>query len=328
MVDSDAADWRTGLLYLSPYTLIVASISCSLMIKLRIDVMLSLDGCYAPTVLGGSKSGAFDLGHFHDQGLWELVLVEDGLHRIDGSGTTHRLLPGDVYLLQPGHAYILKHGDAAHFAHLGFIVRAARLEPIDGAFGLRLVEPEVQPDALGTWDRPLPLHLRLFEPEYLGNEIRYMIDLIQQGAAGHLTAGARLVRLLEMLVRSKESRFADTNPAEPLDKIAAAERAIINRVGQYPRVADVAAAVSISCGHFSRLFKAQRGEAAGEFLRRVRLQTAMHLLRTTDQSIADVAQAVGYRSTSAMDHAFQAANARSPRQWRIAARRAGIDDPL
>jgi transcriptional regulator GlxA family with amidase domain len=79
--------------------------------------------------------------------------------------------------------------------------------------------------------------------------------------------------------------------------------------------------VQISRGHFTRLFIAARGESPGTFLREARFNAAQKLLHTTEKSIAEVAKEVGYRSTSAMDHAFQAAGTRTPREWRIMSRR-------
>jgi hypothetical protein len=176
-------------------------------------------GTYAPTVLAGSAQVDQGLGRYHQQGLWEMVLVEDGVHKVTQNRRQERLVSGDVYLLQPGHCYQLHSSQGALLTHIGFLVKAAAILPDTTQPEYQLQRQEAQPDAMATWGIQLPLRLRLFEPDYLGNELRYMQALFIQGDFALLTANARLAMLLQSLVRTKADQFANTNPTAALDKV-------------------------------------------------------------------------------------------------------------
>ena len=70
---------------------------------------------------------------------------------------------------------------------------------------------------------------------------------------------------------------------------------------------------STFCHHFRRVV----GQTPMGFIREIRLTHALTLLRTTDDSITDIAVAVGYRWTSHFCKAFRAATGLSPMEYRL-----------
>ena len=83
---------------------------------------------------------------------------------------------------------------------------------------------------------------------------------------------------------------------------------------------DVAREVGVNRRTLERRFQGALGRSVREELRRRRLQVACELLRSTRDSIADIAPRVGYRSTQYLHRAFLAAYGMTPRAYRLGKR--------
>lgn len=68
----------------------------------------------------------------------------------------------------------------------------------------------------------------------------------------------------------------------------------------------VAEQVALSPTYFSRVFKQTMGCTFVEYLTRVRLEEARHLLRTTTLSLAEISYTVGYQSPNYFSEVFKA----------------------
>lgn len=71
--------------------------------------------------------------------------------------------------------------------------------------------------------------------------------------------------------------------------------------------------------HLVRTFAAVFGETPHRYLQRRRLERAMYLLRTTDQSVTDVCMSVGYSSLGAFSELFTQVVGTSPSEYRATA---------
>ena len=88
---------------------------------------------------------------------------------------------------------------------------------------------------------------------------------------------------------------------------------------------DVLSAVAcVSESNFVRSFKATFGETPHRYLQRRRIERAMYLLRTTDDSVTDVCMAVGFASLGSFSRTFSAVVGESPSAFRV--RRGRLDD--
>ncbi len=79
---------------------------------------------------------------------------------------------------------------------------------------------------------------------------------------------------------------------------------------------DVAGAVYISPCYLSRIFKQTQGLNFIDYLTSVRLENAKHLLRTTSESIAEIAKKVGYRDPKYFSRVFKKYEGCSPGEYR------------
>jgi AraC-like DNA-binding protein len=81
-------------------------------------------------------------------------------------------------------------------------------------------------------------------------------------------------------------------------------------------VDDLARAAGLSRAHFSREFRRAFGESPHAYLLTRRLERAAALLRTTDQSVADICFSVGLRSVGSFTTSFTRTYGMSPTTFR------------
>jgi AraC-like DNA-binding protein len=81
-------------------------------------------------------------------------------------------------------------------------------------------------------------------------------------------------------------------------------------------VDDLAAAAGLSRAHFSREFRRAFGESPHAYLLTRRLERAAMLLRTTDNSVAEICLAVGLQSIGSFTTSFSRTFGKSPSTYR------------
>src|SRR4051794_41981236 len=81
-------------------------------------------------------------------------------------------------------------------------------------------------------------------------------------------------------------------------------------------VDDLARAAGLSRAHFSRAFRGAFGESPHAYLLTRRLERAAALLRTTDNSVAEICFAVGLQSVGSFTTSFGRAYGMSPTAYR------------
>ena len=78
----------------------------------------------------------------------------------------------------------------------------------------------------------------------------------------------------------------------------------------------LASEAGLSRFHFCRAFKESTGLSPHAWLRQLRLEQAMNMLRDTDASVVSVAVALGYSSQTAFTAAFHKLTGETPSDWR------------
>lgn len=84
------------------------------------------------------------------------------------------------------------------------------------------------------------------------------------------------------------------------------------------RLADVAGLVGVSTSHFSRAFKKTFGRPFSQYVTAARLERARTLLRSTRQSISDIALTCGMADQSHLTRLFHRRFGAPPHAWRRA----------
>jgi LacI family transcriptional regulator len=163
---------------------------------------------------------------------------------------------------------------------------------------------------------PVPLSAIEFSQRDTGKAaVKLLADLINRKSAPAQT----FVSPRAVITRRSTDILAVDDPT-----VARAIRYIWDHLDLRLNVSDVAKAVSTPRYKLERLFRKYLERGVGEELRRARLERFRHLLRTTDQTVDQLAPQVGYRSSKRLHSVFKNAFGQTPRRYRLEAQ--GADD--
>lgn len=102
------------------------------------------------------------------------------------------------------------------------------------------------------------------------------------------------VTLLAALLAKLEKTSAGDAPAKPMSAVSQAELYIFTHFRSQMSLTDVADAVALSPGYFSRLFRAEKGVNFKTYLNRMRFEYAKRLLDYTDRTVMQVCADCGF----------------------------------
>ena len=120
---------------------------------------------------------------------------------------------------------------------------------------------------------------------------------------------------MQAFLRAASRCEPDTRPMkrDPMsEQIAAALHMIATDYARELRVSELAHRCNMSVGYFRKLFTANVGMNPQQYILRVRLSFAEHLLRTTDKQILSISEEVGFRSLSSFNRQFHKAYGFAP----------------
>ena len=112
-----------------------------------------------------------------------------------------------------------------------------------------------------------------------------------------------------------------SRPTASLIRVCRARDLIREYYAHGVSLADCAAEAELSPWHLLRSFRAAFGETPQEFLTRLRLERARHLLTVTDRSVTEVCLDVGFSSLGTFSLLFKRHIGCSPREYRRQVRR-------
>lgn len=118
-----------------------------------------------------------------------------------------------------------------------------------------------------------------------------------------------LIQSCRLLGEKKSSRLSDFYVKEAISYIEQNYHKNIT-------VEEIAHSLGIDRSYFGKLFKKNMGKSPQQFLINYRMVKAAELLKTTQLSIGEIAQGVGYENQLHFSRAFKSAYGVSPREWR------------
>ncbi|MDA3963351.1 MAG: AraC family transcriptional regulator [Planctomycetota bacterium] len=133
---------------------------------------------------------------------------------------------------------------------------------------------------------------------------------------------ALVVRLLLGLVQIQGGGHEPQRPAlnrsAEVHQVTAALAFMQRHLDQMITRDEIAAAAHCSPAHLARLFRREQGASVGTVLTNLRVERAKGLLLSTQQSIAQIAGAVGFASYNHFSHVFRRAVGIAPSAYRRA----------
>lgn len=188
--------------------------------------------------------------------------------------------------------------------------------------GYMACEPRLSEIFLAGLPKILKVHVAS-EPsgEWLAHSIRFSVD-----QAGESYAGSELVlaRLSEVLFVETLRRYINALPPDRTGWLAGARDPIIGQAlallhkepGDPWTLSGLARRVGLSRTRIAERFRHFLGESPMAYLAQWRLKLAAEMLQSTEDSVAQVAAAVGHGSESAFNRAFKREFGSPPAQFR------------
>jgi AraC family transcriptional regulator len=170
-------------------------------------------------------------------------------------------------------------------------------------------------------DRPVGLvdGLGIVDPSILDVAIKVNSELASPGTGSRLLGDA-LAQLLVVQLLRRHSTLRRVAACERLDipphKLRAALDFIDAHLNEDVTLAAIAAAARMSTFRFARGFKKAIGHSPYQYVIERRLVRAKEMLRTTRESIADIAGSVGFSTQSHFTASFRNRFGATPRRYR------------
>jgi AraC family transcriptional regulator len=147
---------------------------------------------------------------------------------------------------------------------------------------------------------------------------RLAAEAVQPGLAADVLIDALATTLMVDLARYFRRARAEPVAAGRLApwQLRRVEELVAASAGKRIAIADLAASVEISPGHFARSFKATTGRTVHRFVEEARLSRAQAMLRETDLPLKQVAGTLGFSGSSSFTLAFRRATGTTPGRFR------------
>jgi AraC-like DNA-binding protein len=262
-------------------------------------------------------------------------LVIDGAAtvRVEGCEPVH-LEPGEIVVLPHGHAHVLENGAAAELVDsstlLPEILKGAVLSERGGGGGpvtrfiCGYVGCERQAEKLFLAGLPPVFKVlvrRDGSPSWIESAIRH---LVSESEASQPGSRALLAKLAEALFIDTLRRHMAELGSEAIGWLAAARDPAIGRalasMHREPAsawtVADLAKRAAASRTDFARRFVELLGQTPLAYLASWRMFLAATRLRSSDDTVLEIALAVGYESEAAFNRAFKREFGLPPARYR------------
>jgi len=208
--------------------------------------------------------------------------------------------------------------------------QAGALISASGSAVFVLAHAQLLKDGGAALARPL---IPLFRQRYPAIRVDHRKPLVEQGrviTATGLAADTRLLsRLLELATTPELSRwFGDVAGLNQLaedqlaqdELVARAQLWLEDRVAQPLRIAELANAMAVSQQTLLRHFRRHLSMTPRDYVRKIRMEAAQHLLLRTNRSVQQIAGLVGYEDTHAFAKVFRLFTGLSAQNFRTARR--------
>ena len=113
----------------------------------------------------------------------------------------------------------------------------------------------------------------------------------------------------------------DVTPRRPPRRLEEARELVRARFAGSLTVEEIARTVDMNPAYLSRVFREQYGCTIGDYVRRLRVDLAGHLLSASDAPLAEIALDSGFVDQSHMTRTFKRLTGMTPARFRAAYRR-------
>jgi len=127
-----------------------------------------------------------------------------------------------------------------------------------------------------------------------------------------------LVTIKRIITKNSDKRAIFPHKyVKKTDKMEQIENYIYRNYKNKLSLDNIAQAVFLSKYHLLHVFKKNLGLTPYEYIQRLRIDDAKHLLNTTNKTISEIAFEVGFESISQFNHTFKKISKTSPTKYKI-----------
>ena len=227
---------------------------------------------------------------------FELFCVEEGSVELKNHSMTFTAHPGQLVLLDcySPHSYYSKDGWACYWLHFDGQVARAFYRRITEAYG----------SFLFSLDQYSPAFLHLMN---IYECFRLSRPIDEAGISSQITS------ILNSILRGAPQVKKDL----PAQESVASAVAYISEHFRYPlSLNDLAQHAAVSPFYFTRVFRQETGYTPHQYIINTRIANAKFLLRTTEDSVKDIAIQTGWNSESTFCSAFRKGTGLTPSVYR------------
>jgi AraC-like DNA-binding protein len=262
------------------------------------------------------------------------LLTEGRAYAALPDGRREELIAGDIIVFPHGDAHLLGNGSPANPVdsvstfgrNLTEGLKVARFggggEITRFVCGYMACEPRMSEFFLAGLPPMIKVHV-VKEPsgQWLEDSIRFSVGAADGSDAG---SGLVLAKLSEVLFVETLRRYINALPPDQIGWLAGARDPVIGQalalLHKEPAhawtISDLARRVGLSRTRLAERFRHFLGESPMAYLGKWRLRVGAEILESTEDSVAEVAAAVGYASESAFNRAFRREFDCPPAQFR------------
>lgn len=247
--------------------------------------------------------------HYHEE--MELICCESGCGRIRIDRAEVTLHPGDVAVILPEQIHAIAAAQGQAFSYYNILFRFSLLEPTDTTVYRRYLAP------LADGSRQVPAHIEKDSP--LGKGLSAAVWSLINGRKenSELKVKACLYTVLDQLCRVSTPA---QHPAGAAHRDSRLLRQAVRYVdGHYQEkitVAEISAVCGYSASHFMKRFHDLTGTSFAQYLIHFRLEKAAALLRSTNQTVLEIAAGCGFANASYFTRAFTRQYGQAPSAYR------------
>ena len=227
---------------------------------------------------------------------FELFYVEEGSVELKNRSRTCTASAGQFVLLDcySPHSYYSKDGWACYWLHFDGQVARAFYRRITEAYG----------SFLFSLDQYSPAFLHLMN---IYECFRLSRPIDEAGISSQITS------ILNSILRGAPQVKKDL----PAQESVASAVAYISEHFRYPlSLSDLAQHAAVSPFYFTRVFRQETGYTPHQYIINTRIANAKFLLRTTEESVKDIAIQTGWNSESTFCSAFRKSTGLTPSVYR------------
>ncbi len=248
--------------------------------------------------------------HYHD--AYELYYLYSGDRYYFIKDKTYHVKPGNLVLIKPYDIHCTSNFSKSGYDRILITFKKSYLDGFrDLIKGINLFE---------CFEKDIHIiQLSLQEQSFIESLLLSMLTEHKSGNLGHeYFLKTALIQLLVYMSRYsgqlEDGTQSFVNAAhKTVSKVAAY---INNNYKEDITLASVSDMFFISPCYFSRTFKKVTGVPFSEYLNGVRIKEAQQILKKTDMSVAEVAEAVGYKSTTHFGRTFKSIVGVSPAEYK------------